>query len=303
MVSGLEIKHLRVFLQLVREKSATKVGADLGLSQQAVSIYLKKIRAAMKHELFLRHSNGFEPTEFAYKMAERVEALLLEFDRLGEEAPFDPSQLNRTVRVIANEYSQMTIIPRLFREMSSTSSKLKLEVIDFGERTHEEALTSGAADMVIGFGRSISDTLYKKTIKQEKFVYVSGPNTQTDPERDAAALCQYNHVAINDGSSHSLSEIEGRLSQAEGQRNVVATLSCYTSLKEFLVVNDAIALVPSAVAVAGGLKLLDAYRESIPFDVVVAWHRRVHATPLNRWLNELVSKSVHLSHESFVVVR
>lgn len=291
MVSGIEIRHLRVFLQLVREKNATRVGDDLGLSQQAVSAYLKRIRTLTKHELFVRHSNGFEPTEFAYKLAERVEALLLEFDALGEVFPFSPSELNRTVRVMANEYSQITIIPRMFQAMNAASSKLRLEVTDFTERGHEDALASGAVDIVIGFVRSINSNFYQHLIRRERFVYVVGPNTSLKDGKTLLHFADYDYVSVNDGSAGKLYQTTGNTTQNMPGRNVVATLSCYTSLKEFLRFNDAVARVPKAVAASGGLTILDGQDDSTLFDVVVAWHRRTHETPFNRWLIDQIKQS------------
>ena len=72
----LDIKQLRVFQALIREQSASKAASQLGLTQQAVSEQLKKLRDVFEDRLFLRKTNGFVPTPLAEELSREIDKLL-----------------------------------------------------------------------------------------------------------------------------------------------------------------------------------------------------------------------------------
>ena len=54
----IDLNLLVVFNQLLLDRSVSKAAEKLGLSQPAVSNALKRLRAALKDELFLRTTSG-----------------------------------------------------------------------------------------------------------------------------------------------------------------------------------------------------------------------------------------------------
>ncbi len=78
----LDIKQLKVFQALIREKNASKAANQLGLTQQAVSEHLKKLRDVFDDRLFLRKTNGSLPTPFAEVLSHNVDKLLNDFKAL-----------------------------------------------------------------------------------------------------------------------------------------------------------------------------------------------------------------------------
>ena len=69
----LDLNLLPVFVALMRERSVTRAGRALSLSQPAASAALARLRAAFSDELFVRNGNALEPTP-------RAEALMAELD-------------------------------------------------------------------------------------------------------------------------------------------------------------------------------------------------------------------------------
>ena len=53
-IASLDLNLLRVFDALVEEKSATRAGERLGLSQSAISHALSRLRYVLNDELFVR---------------------------------------------------------------------------------------------------------------------------------------------------------------------------------------------------------------------------------------------------------
>ncbi|MFC7539715.1 LysR family transcriptional regulator [Siccirubricoccus deserti] len=69
----LDLNLLPVFAALMRERSVTRAGQALFLSQPATSAALARLRAFFRDELFIRNGNALEPTP-------RAEALMAELE-------------------------------------------------------------------------------------------------------------------------------------------------------------------------------------------------------------------------------
>src|ERR1700750_1224991 len=71
-----DLNLLRVFDVLLEERSVTRTGVRLGLSQSAVSHALNRLRYMLNDELFMRGPAGMQPTPRAVEMGPQVHAAL-----------------------------------------------------------------------------------------------------------------------------------------------------------------------------------------------------------------------------------
>lgn len=97
----LDIKQLRVFQALIREQSASKAASQLGLTQQAVSEQLKKLRDVFGDRLFLRKTNGFIPTPLAEELSLEIDKLLRDFQALLSPKAFNPTTVEGSYVIAA----------------------------------------------------------------------------------------------------------------------------------------------------------------------------------------------------------
>jgi DNA-binding transcriptional LysR family regulator len=67
--AAFDLNLLRVFDALMRERSATRAGDRIGLSQPTVSAALNRLRHALSDELFIRQLNEMVPTPRAMALA------------------------------------------------------------------------------------------------------------------------------------------------------------------------------------------------------------------------------------------
>src|SRR5580704_4043025 len=90
-ISGLNLNLLPVLDALLTERSVSRAGTRLGLSQPAVSNALAQPRELLHDPLFLRKSGGMAPTERALALAGPLRAALLALEQgLEPSASFDP---------------------------------------------------------------------------------------------------------------------------------------------------------------------------------------------------------------------
>jgi len=88
--NALDLNLLRVFEALVEERSVTRAGARLGLTQSAISHALNRLRYVLKDELFVRGPDGMQPTERAAEIAPRLRQGLLQLQLALAPTEFIP---------------------------------------------------------------------------------------------------------------------------------------------------------------------------------------------------------------------
>ena len=284
----IDIRQMRVLVLLVRYKSVSRVAELLEISQQGVSSHLKKLRDLFPAELFIRQSAGLQPTDYACELAAKFEQILVDIDGVFVAAPFNPASSQRTFRVMANEYAQLAIIPRLASALRRQAPSIRLDVVDFQAENHLDALASGETDLVIGFDAYIDPGLLRATLRRDHYCCVLRQDSRYLPDnaqpQDMAAIpfVQF---------ANSVGNFEGQMSPQQVASSAVATLPCYTSLQAFMSVNDVAACIPSAIAALGDFRTVAMAGSPQPFEVVVGRHRKSQGNLAIEWLTEVI-KSV-----------
>lgn len=296
MTDKVEVKQMRIFLHLVKERSVSRVADIMGISQQAVSAHLKKIRENFTYELFIRQSTGLQPTDYAYDLAAKFEKVLADIDSIFVMERFHPQASNQEFKVIANEYSQLSIIPHLSRHIRNNAPNIKLLIMDFSIDKHFTELTNGDADLVIGFDNYIDQALLRSKLRSDSYTCVIGKNSKylnkISSFQDLLTLPQV-QFANNIGNLGYT--VNSFLEKKDIDQNIIATLPCYTSLHAFMAVNDVFAFIPSAIASIGSFQIIDLGIPSINFNVVVGKHRRSAGNPAISWVLDMIKKSTIIS--------
>src|ERR1700741_1175721 len=91
-LGAIDLNLLVVFDSIMRERSVTRAGQRLGLSQPAISHALTRLRHMLKDELFVRSPNGMTPTPRAEQLATPVRIALDGLQQSLEPVQFDASK-------------------------------------------------------------------------------------------------------------------------------------------------------------------------------------------------------------------
>src|SRR3954462_14569492 len=97
-----DLNLLVVFEAVLRERSVTKAGQRLGLSQPAMSHALNRLRWLLKDQLFLRTPGGMAPTRRAEELAQPVRQALGELEAALDPEGFAPAQSDRRFGLALN---------------------------------------------------------------------------------------------------------------------------------------------------------------------------------------------------------
>src|ERR1700674_5050997 len=90
-----DLHLLVVFEAVLRDRSVTKAGERLGLSQPAMSHALNRLRWLLKDQLFIRTPEGMTPTPRAEHLAEPISRALTDLQRTLDPEEFTPEDASR----------------------------------------------------------------------------------------------------------------------------------------------------------------------------------------------------------------
>jgi DNA-binding transcriptional LysR family regulator len=124
---------LAAFAVVARERSFTKAGAKLGVSQSALSQTIKSLEERLKLRLLTRTTRSVAPTEAGIRLLEtiapRFEEIEAELAALGELR----GKPAGTIRITAGEHPAISILQPALRRFLPDHPDIKVEIIvDYG---------------------------------------------------------------------------------------------------------------------------------------------------------------------------
>ncbi|MGY0638641.1 MAG: LysR family transcriptional regulator [Paraglaciecola chathamensis] len=281
----LDIKQLRIFQALIREKNASKAASQLGLTQQAVSEQLKKLRDVFDDRLFLRKTSGFIPTPFAEQLSLDIDKLLNDFQALLSPKVFDPKTVSGTYVIAATDYAQQVVLPSVIARLRLESPNLKIIVRDFELDKLHDLMESGKVNLAIAFPDYIPDSYPILTLFEEHHVCVTSPNSSISKlSPSLAEIADYPSIIASPSRPNFKGSIDDWFKSFGLSRNVVVSAPCFSIVPMYLEVTDSIAFLPSRAITELNLIEIELEESPDPFDVIAAWHPRYNEDALQKWV-------------------
>lgn len=288
----IEVKLLQLFDILYDLRSVTRAAERLGQSQPTVSIWLGQLRRQLSDPLFVRTSTGMTPTPRADALIGPCREILESLRLLTEAEPtFAPETAVRRFRICMTDASHVTLLPPLLARVRELAPGVRLVAARIDNGT-EQALTSGAADLAIGYVPELGTGITQQTLFAQDWVCLT---SRHHPRiRDQLGLRRYSvegHVAITAGTGGAL--LERALAAGAVTRRVVLELPGFLGLSAIIGGTDLVATLPrhigTTLAHASGLALWPCPVPVDGFEVAQYWHARYEQEPGNRWLRGVVT--------------
>jgi DNA-binding transcriptional LysR family regulator len=309
---SLDLNLLRVFDALIEERSVTRAGERLGLSQSAISHALNRLRYVLGDELFVRVSDGMRPTPRASEIAPRLREGLLQLQLALAPLEFDPAHTERRFTIACTEYIGTVLMPEVIARIRALAPNCELRIRP-SNTGMAEPLVAGRVDLAIGSFRRVPEPFVSETLLQENRVWVlSREHPAAQGELTLERLASLSHLIISASGEdehavngyvmdHGLerlvmrSEIgllQGALA-AHGLRRVIGlTTPHFMAALAVISRSDMAAPLPRRLAAAFAeqyrLKLFDPPYPSPPFDIMALWHRDHGNEPAVAWLRSVL---------------
>lgn len=291
IVDQLGLKNLKVFEALMRERNASRVAEQMGLTQQAISDQLKKMRDVFDDPLFIRKPNGFVPTPVAERLNVKIQKILLDLEGLTAQDTFEPATASGAFVIAATDYAQIIVLPEIIERIRRDAPNLQIIIRDIDSERVADMMQFGQVDLLIAFPDVVPKTHPSKVLFKEQYVCVaSKSNPFADASIDIAELARHPQIAASRTRLTNRDSIDDWFDLHGLTRNVVISAPCFSLVPDYINRTDAIAFLPSRSVPNDSLAILALENGPEGFDVVVAWHARSNKDPLHNWLLELIEE-------------
>jgi DNA-binding transcriptional LysR family regulator len=303
---ALDLNLLRLFDALAEERSVTRAGARLGLTQSAVSHALSRLRQILQDDLFVRGPDGMRPTARAQEIAPRLRHGLDQLQLALAPARFSPAETQRRFTIAAGAYIGAVLMPGVMARVRAAAPAAEFRLAFPGPALGDDLL-AGRVEMALGsFGRAAErfdrevlfsdsmvwamradhpaaagDALTLETLASLAHVIIASSEQAVDGRIYESGLER--RVMWDDGGA-----FEGALAGRGWRRTIGLTVQDAHSALAIVSRSDMAALAPERLArsLAGRyqLKLFDPPYASPPLVIEALWRRDLPESPPLAWL-------------------
>lgn len=285
----LGLKKLKVLQLLVREKNVSVVASQVGLTQQAVSDQLRKLREIFDDPLFVRKANGLIPTPMAERLYEKIDRILGDLEDLAEPDVFDPSTTTGTYVIAATDYAQIVVLPSVLERVRKDAPNLNITIRDIDGPRVFDSMRRGQVDLLIAFPDFIPAGLPSVILFSEHYLCVAPKGCRLlEGELTAEELARYPQIAASPSRPDYRESIDAWFEDQGYSRNIVITAPCFSLVPDYMLRTDSLAFLPARSVDTGKLGVIDLKDAPSGFDVMAAWHARTANDPLHNWMLDLV---------------
>ncbi|MBN9321320.1 MAG: LysR family transcriptional regulator, partial [Delftia acidovorans] len=147
----LDLNLLRVFDEVMAERSLTRAAHKLAITQPAVSNALRRLRKALGDELLVRQGQGVEPTPRALALWPVIREALQQLQDTLTPGEFHPSTATATFVLAMADATAATLIPPMFSLLEREAPGVGIRVLPLTTRDPRGLLEAGVADMAVGY--------------------------------------------------------------------------------------------------------------------------------------------------------
>jgi len=292
-IGAIDITTLRVFDTMMRTGHVTNTGAQLGLSQPSVSFALNKLRAQANDPLFVRTTQGMEPTPRAAKMAEAVRQVLYVLENeVFHQEEFNPRTTQRSFTLCMSDIGEIVFLPKLVEHLNHVAPLASIRTVSLSHVEVGKALAGGEVDLAVGYYPDVTQAnYYQQKLYDDSFVCLMRTN---HPLAGGISLSDFEsseHLVVRaEGRSHEM--FDAFVEKHGLRRNVKLVIPHFMSIPHLLLDTDLIATVPQSCALSllrlGFLKMLPLPMQPPQFELKQHWHARYHQDTANRWLRSAI---------------
>ena len=289
LLSKIDIRQLNVLKALLEQRNLSKVAAQLGISQQAVSEQLKKLRHSFDDRLFVRTSNGVIPTPYALALQPKVNNAIASIEALLTKPEFDPNTVSSTFTICSTDLEQKVILPKLVQRLRQQAPNLKLAVKTLSLDDIDTKLLTGEVDLVITNPFFAPQNYPAKNLYQEDYVcVVSKQNQRLNKRASIAEIAKIPQLVVSPSRGDFSGAAQQWFVEQGHPRNVVLSVPTFTAAKACIADSDLCGFIPSRLLPDDELKVIDLDKKVPGFEVIAVWHQRSGQDQLHRYILDLL---------------
>jgi DNA-binding transcriptional LysR family regulator len=286
-----DLNLLVVFEAVLRDRSVTKAGVRLGLSQPAMSHALRRLRWMLKDQLFIRTAEGMLPTPRAQQLAQPVRQALGELQTALDPEEFIPDQAERRFTVAVNNYAAVVLGARITAESAARAPNVRMSLRPAGTLDLADLLDRGELDLAIAATVPSVNRFSSQVLTEDRYVAVMRRDHPIGKKKlNLKTFAALPHLVIS-SSGEDLSFVEAALA-TNGYVRGVALEAPYLSAGAILTQSNMVAVLGRQIArafrSAHAIELRELPFVSPVLRSVMLWHRRFEHHPAHCWLRKTI---------------
>lgn len=302
-LSNIDLNLLVYFSVLLREGNVTKAAEHLGLSQPAMSNGLRRLRKVFNDPLLVRTSNGMMPTDKARELQPQVQNVLSQIELFVQPTiEFDPSSSKRLFRVMASDYAETTLLPRVRTRMVEEAPQTSLDILTPSDVTFQD-IELGNVDLVMNRFDSLPQSLHLSVLWKDDFSCVMRNDNPLRENFDFDKYLLANHVwvnktgmgvatGVNPDDIQKLGWVDIALDQLGARRKIAVFTRHYISAIQLTQQQDLIATVATRsthlVKHFEDLAILPTPFTIPSIELHMVWSPLLHHNIAHRWFRNVI---------------
>ena len=303
-----DLNLLRVFDEVMAERSLTRAAHNLALTQPAVSNALRRLRELLGDDLVRRVGHGVEPTPRALQLWPAVREALQRLRETLAPGPFDPATAQDAFVLAMADATASQIMPGLVGILDREAPGVTLRVLPLTTRDPRPLLEDGGVDLAIGYFPGVLAELGATHLQEQAPRFLSRrlyeghyvvamrrdhPLAQGELTLDA--YCAARHLLVS-FSGRPFGFVDEALAALSRRRRIVLTVNQFFTAGQVVATSDLLTVLPAHFLRATGHAHRLAVRPlPLPVPQVhvdLLWRRQHDAVSAQRWLREAVLRAL-----------
>jgi DNA-binding transcriptional LysR family regulator len=293
-LGALDLNLLVVFDAIMRDRSVTRAGQRLGLSQPAMSHALTRLRHMLKDELFVRSPNGMMPTPRAEELATPIRIALDGLEQSLEPVQFEPSKATVTFRIAVDNYAAIVLVAPIAAHIARNAPGVTLDFRPSGTLNVLEQLDRSELHLAIGPSGVQGERFSRRRLLQDQFVVV---HRKGHPAARAQEFATEKLITLPQLEISSAQFGPDFVEAGPGRSKPIsksAMRAPFLSAAQILATSDLVSVLPLNVAKtmtrSHPLVFQRLSRSPKPIEAAMIWLRRLDNQPAHAWLRDVISR-------------
>ena len=303
----LDLNLLRVFDEVMAERSLTRAARNLSLTQPAVSNALRRLRDTLDDELVVREGQGMAPTPRALSIWPTVREALGQLQASLAPSKFEPAHATTTFVLAMADATAAELMPGLIDILEREAPGVAMRVVPLTTRDPRRLLDEGKADLAVGHFPSVLADLVVRAQSDEAVAFAhqrlydgqymcvmrAGHPLARGP-LTLDKFCAARHMLVS-FSGRPYGFIDESLAALGRKRQVVLTVNQFFTAGRVVANSNLLTVLPqhfvSVTGIADQLVLRPLPFDVAPVHVDAVWHSRMQLQSAHLWLRQAIVRA------------
>lgn len=301
-IEALDLNLLVAFEALMMERSVSKAGARIGLSQPAMSNALARLRGALGDHLFIAKNREMVPTSRARHLAGPVlEALSRIRSAIGDRGSFDPQSDTAAFRLAATDYAEIVLVSRVLSAIRRAAPSVKLTIsrLEAQFEIPREELHDGSLQFAVGlFPQPIvpGTGIASRVLFADHWVCIAqARHPQIRGKLNLETFLRIEHICVGYGAPERAGLIGEALASTGKIRKIGVTVPHLATVPAITARTDLLGIVPLRLAKeyarALNLKIYPIPVRLPKTALALVWDESNQHDPAHAWMRSMIAGS------------